>query len=315
MDVKELKEKLQSVRILVVGDVMLDRYWFGSADRISPEAPVPVVRVNQTEYRLGGAGNVALNIVKQGVQVTMLAVRGGDREGHKLENLLEESGIESEMIVDHKLETTIKTRVIAQHQQLVRIDFENSPTHEILDKTLGRFSDRVADADVIVFSDYGKGGLQHISQMIRQAKSMNKCVLVDPKGSDYEKYRGASYITPNKAELMSVLGQWSTEEELSVKVSALRERLDLEGVLLTRSEEGMSLYQKGSVNHFSTAAKEIYDVSGAGDTVIGILAVMLGINYDIEHAVSSANRAAGIVVGKLGTATTSFDELFFEDGK
>jgi rfaE bifunctional protein kinase chain/domain len=242
-------------------------------------------------------------------------VRGGDRAGHKLENLLEESGIESEMIVDHKLETTIKTRVIAQHQQLVRIDFENSPTHEILDKTLGRFSDLVADADVIVFSDYGKGGLQHISQMIRQAKSMNKCVLVDPKGSDYEKYRGASYITPNKSELMSVLGQWSTEEELSVKVSALRERLDLKGVLLTRSEEGMSLYQKGSVNHFSTAAKEIYDVSGAGDTVIGILAVMLGINYDIEHAVISANRAAGIVVGKLGTATTSFDELFFEDGK
>ena len=310
METDELKKRLKTVRILVVGDVMLDRYWFGSADRISPEAPVPVVRVNETEYRLGGAANVALNVVKQGVQVTLLSVRGEDQEGDELESLLHKNDINSEIIIDKKLSTTIKTRVIARHQQLVRIDFENSPNHEVLDQTLERYADLVGKADVIVFSDYGKGGLQHITRMIMAARKEDKCILVDPKGIDFEKYRGASYITPNKAELKNVIGSWNTEEELNEKVYLLCKNLELDGVLLTRSEEGMSLYQSENVSHFPTSAQEIYDVSGAGDTVIGILAVMLGSGCDIEQAVTFANRAAGIVVGKLGTATVNFSELF-----
>lgn len=310
MKIHELKQRLQTIRILIVGDVMLDRYWFGSADRISPEAPVPIVRVDKTEYRLGGAANVALNIVKQGAKATLLSVRGEDQEGEELESLLHKNDIDSEIIIDKKLSTTIKTRVIARHQQLVRIDFENSPNHEVLDQTLERYVGLLDKADVIVFSDYGKGGLQHIARMIQLARKKGKCILVDPKGIDFEKYRGASYITPNTAELKNVVGYWNTEEELNERAHLLCKNLDLKGVLLTRSEEGMSLFQSENVSHFPTSAQEIYDVSGAGDTVIGILAVMLGSGCDVEQAVTIANRAAGIVVGKLGTATVNFSELF-----
>ena len=312
MNINKLKKRLSSTRILVVGDVMLDRYWFGSADRISPEAPVPVVRVDKTEYRLGGAGNVALNIAKQGVRVNLLSVRGDDQEGRELESLLELNHIESHLLIDKQLSTTIKTRVIAQRQQLVRIDFESTPTHEVLNQTLKRYVDLLSEADAIVFSDYGKGGLQHITQMIREANKADKCVLVDPKGVDFEKYCGASYITPNKSELRNVVGPWESEEELAQKVNTLRVNLGLTGVLLTRSEEGMSLFREGHSLNFPTSAREIYDVSGAGDTVIGVLAAMLASGCDIEESVAFANRAAGIVVGKLGTATVNFDELFPE---
>jgi D-glycero-beta-D-manno-heptose-7-phosphate kinase len=312
MNINKLKKRLSSTRILVVGDVMLDRYWFGSADRISPEAPVPVVRVDKTEYRLGGAGNVALNIAKQGVRVNLLSVRGDDQEGRELESLLELNHIESHLLIDKQLSTTIKTRVIAKRQQLVRIDFESTPTHEVLNQTLKRYVDLLSDADAIVFSDYGKGGLQHITQMIREANKADKCVLVDPKGVDFEKYCGASYITPNKSELRNVVGPWESEEELAQKVNTLRVNLGLTGVLLTRSEEGMSLFREGHSLNFPTSAREIYDVSGAGDTVIGVLAAMLASGCDIEESVAFANRAAGIVVGKLGTATVNFDELFPE---
>ena len=312
MNIIKLKNRLKSTRILVVGDVMLDRYWFGSADRISPEAPVPVVRVDKTEYRLGGAGNVALNIAKQGVRVNLLSVRGDDQEGRELESLLERNHIESHLLIDKQLSTTIKTRVIAQHQQLVRIDFESTPTHEVLNQALKRYVDLVSDADAIVFSDYGKGGLQHIAQMIREANKADKCVLVDPKGVDFERYCGASYITPNKSELRNVVGPWESEEELTQKVNTLRRDLSLTGVLVTRSEEGMSLFREGHSLNFPTSAQEIYDVSGAGDTVLGVFAAMLASGCDVEESVAFANRAAGIVVGKLGTATVNFDELFPE---
>ncbi|MEJ6564188.1 MAG: D-glycero-beta-D-manno-heptose-7-phosphate kinase [Burkholderiales bacterium] len=312
MNIIKLKNRLKSTRILVVGDVMLDRYWFGSADRISPEAPVPVVRVDKTEYRLGGAGNVALNIAKQGVRVNLLSVRGDDQEGRELESLLERNHIESHLLIDKQLSTTIKTRVIAQHQQLVRIDFESTPTHEVLNQALKRYVDLVSDADAIVFSDYGKGGLQHIAQMIREANKADKCVLVDPKGVDFERYCGASYITPNKSELRNVVGPWESEKELTQKVNTLRRDLGLTGVLVTRSEEGMSLFREGHSLNFPTSAQEIYDVSGAGDTVIGVFAAMLASGCDVEESVAFANRAAGIVVGKLGTATVNFDELFPE---
>jgi len=312
MKLDTLRGNLASARVLVVGDVMLDRYWFGSADRISPEAPVPVVRVGRTESRLGGAGNVALNALKQGVNVDLLSIRGDDAEGRELEQLITASGIEAYLNIDTNLSTTIKTRVVAQQQQLIRIDFESVPSEHSLSESSKQYDKLLKGADVVVFSDYGKGVLKHISDMIFQAKKFGKLVLIDPKGNDFEKYRGASYITPNKNELRAIVGNWNTEDDLTSKVQALREHVGLSGVLVTRSEEGMTLFEKHQVEHFQTVAREIFDVSGAGDTVIGVLAAYLASGMDISESVRLANKAAGIVVGKLGTATTSFDELFLE---
>ena len=312
MKLDTLRGNLASARVLVVGDVMLDRYWFGSADRISPEAPVPVVRVGRTESRLGGAGNVALNALKQGVNVDLLSIRGDDAEGRELEQLITASGIEAYLNIDTNLSTTIKTRVVAQQQQLIRIDFESVPSEHSLSESSKQYDKLLKGADVVVFSDYGKGVLKHISDMIVQAKKFGKLVLIDPKGNDFEKYRGASYITPNKNELRAIVGNWNTEDDLTSKVQALREHVGLSGVLVTRSEEGMTLFEKHQVEHFQTVAREIFDVSGAGDTVIGVLAAYLASGMNISESVRLANKAAGIVVGKLGTATTSFDELFRE---
>jgi len=312
MKLDTLRGNLASARVLVVGDVMLDRYWFGSADRISPEAPVPVVRVGRTESRLGGAGNVALNALKQGVNVDLLSIRGDDAEGRELEQLITASGIEAYLNIDTNLSTTIKTRVVAQQQQLIRIDFESVPSEHSLSESSKQYDKLLKGADVVVFSDYGKGVLKHISDMIVQAKKFGKLVLIDPKGNDFEKYRGASYITPNKNELRAIVGNWSTEDDLTSKVEGLREHVGLSGVLVTRSEEGMTLFEKHQVEHFQTVAREIFDVSGAGDTVIGVLAAYLASGMNISESVRLANKAAGIVVGKLGTATTSFDELFLE---
>jgi len=312
MKLDTLRGNLASARVLVVGDVMLDRYWFGSADRISPEAPVPVVRVGRTESRLGGAGNVALNALKQGVNVDLLSIRGDDAEGRELEQLITASGIEAYLNIDTNLSTTIKTRVVAQQQQLIRIDFESVPGEHSLSESSKQYDNLLKGADVVVFSDYGKGVLTHISDMIFQAKKFGKLVLIDPKGNDFEKYRGASYITPNKNELRAIVGNWNTEDDLTSKVQALREHVGLSGVLVTRSEEGMTLFEKHQVEHFQTVAREIFDVSGAGDTVIGVLAAYLASGMNISESVRLANKAAGIVVGKLGTATTSFDELFRE---
>jgi len=312
MNLDTLRGNLASARVLVVGDVMLDRYWFGSADRISPEAPVPVVRVGRAESRLGGAANVALNALKQGVNVDLLSIRGDDAEGGELEQLITASGIEAYLNIDANLSTTIKTRVVAQQQQLIRIDFESVPGEHSLSESSKQYDKLLKGADVVVFSDYGKGVLTHISDMIVQAKKIGKLVLIDPKGNDFEKYRGASYITPNKNELRAIVGNWSTEDDLTSKVEALREHVGLSGVLVTRSEEGMTLFEKHQVEHFQTVAREIFDVSGAGDTVIGVLAAYLASGMNISESVRLANKAAGIVVGKLGTATTSFDELFLE---
>ena len=312
MNLDTVRGNMASARVLVVGDVMLDRYWFGSADRISPEAPVPVVRVGRSESRLGGAANVALNALKQGVNVDLLSIRGDDAEGVELEQLITASGIQAYLNIDKDLSTTIKTRVVAQQQQLIRIDFESVPGEYSLSENSNQYDKLLEGASVVVFSDYGKGVLTHISDMIVKAKKNGKLVLIDPKGNDFEKYRGSSYITPNKSELRAIIGNWSTEDDLTSKVQALRKHLGLSGVLVTRSEEGMTLFEKHEVEHFQTVAREIFDVSGAGDTVIGVLAAYLAIGMDISESVRLANKAAGIVVGKLGTATTSFDELFLE---
>ncbi|TKC91844.1 D-glycero-beta-D-manno-heptose-7-phosphate kinase [Trinickia terrae] len=305
------RARLSAARVLVVGDVMLDRYWFGDVNRISPEAPVPVVHVQKQEDRLGGAANVARNAVALGAQAGLLCVVGHDEPGERIIELLKDSGVVPHLERDPDLSTTIKLRVLSRQQQLLRVDFENTPTHEALLAGLARFDEQLPKHDVILMSDYAKGGLTHVTQMIAQARASGKPVLVDPKGDDWERYRGATLITPNRAELREVVGQWKSEEDLLARVSTLRVSLDIEALLLTRSEEGMTLFTAdGGVRHAPAVAREVYDVSGAGDTVIATLAVMLGAGLPLIEAVSLANRAAGIVVGKLGTATVDYDELF-----
>ncbi|KAB2928699.1 MAG: D-glycero-beta-D-manno-heptose-7-phosphate kinase [Dechloromonas sp.] len=302
-------EKISRVRLLVVGDVMLDRYWFGEVNRISPEAPVPVVKVERQEERLGGAANVARNATSLGAVTALLSVVGDDDAGRTLCRLLEEGQIDAGLHVDPELDTIVKLRVIGRQQQLLRIDFETPPSHEILQAKLADYESRVADADVVILSDYGKGGLTHIAEMIRIARAADKPVLVDPKGDEWEKYAGATVITPNRGELKQVVGNWKTEAELAAKADRLRGELGLEALLVTRSEEGMTLFADGETHHQSAQAREVYDVSGAGDTVIATLAVMLAAGAEWGEAIRVANIAAGIVVGKLGTAVVTRDEI------
>jgi len=299
----------QQVRILVAGDVMLDRYWFGDVTRISPEAPVPVVKVQRSEERPGGAANVARNIAALGAHVALLSVVGADEAGRSLAKLLADSSIDASLLEDAQLNTTVKLRVLGRQQQLLRIDFENSPTHEVLDAKLAEYKQRLAASDVVILSDYGKGGLAHIAEMIRLAREHGKPVLVDPKGDDYARYAGASIITPNRAELREVVGRWTSEDDLAARVTRLRHSLGVGALLLTRSEEGMSLFTEDGVDHEPALAREVFDVSGAGDTVIATLAVMLAGGSSMADAMRWANRAAGVVVGKLGTATCSRAEL------
>lgn len=302
-------EKAAGVRLLVVGDVMLDRYWFGDVSRISPEAPVPVVKVERLEERLGGAANVARNAAALGARTALLSVVGDDEAGRSLARMLGEAGITPSLQVDADIDTTVKLRVIGRQQQLLRIDFETTPSHEVLRAKLQDFAGRVANCDALILSDYGKGGLAHISEMIRLARAAGKPVLVDPKGDEYGKYAGATVITPNRSELRQVVGRWASEDELAAKAQALRSELGLEALLVTRSEEGMTLFGAGETVHQPAQAREVFDVSGAGDTVIATLAVMLAAGADWAEAIRIANVAAGIVVGKLGTAVVTRDEL------
>jgi D-glycero-beta-D-manno-heptose-7-phosphate kinase len=304
------REQLAASRVLVVGDVMLDRYWFGDVNRISPEAPVPVVHVQRQEDRLGGAANVARNAAALGAHAGLLCVVGHDEPGERIVELLGESHVSAYLERDPALPTTIKLRVLSRQQQLLRVDFENTPAHEVLLAGLARFDALLPAHDVILLSDYAKGGLTHVTQMIAKARAAGKAVLVDPKGDDWERYRGASIITPNRAELREVVGTWKSEEDLLERVTKLRRELQFDALLLTRSEEGMTLFSDAGVLHAATDAREVYDVSGAGDTVIATLAVMLGAGLPLVEGVSLANRAAGIVVGKLGTAIVDYDELF-----
>jgi len=295
--------------LLVVGDVMLDRYWFGDTHRISPEAPVPVVQVGKVDERLGGAANVARNVAALGGHATILGVIGDDEPGQRVTQLLKASGVDSQLELDSKVPTIVKLRVIARQQQLIRLDFEEPPSDKTLARKLERFEKSLADADVVILSDYGKGALDQVSLMIEQARAQNKVILVDPKGEDYEKYRGATVLTPNRSELRQVVGRWSSEEDLTKKAQDLRRYLNLQALLLTRSEEGMSLFTDAGVSYVKAQAREVFDVSGAGDTVIATLAVALAAKWPLEKAMALANRAGGIVVGKLGTATVTSEEL------
>jgi rfaE bifunctional protein kinase chain/domain len=298
-----------NARVLIVGDVMLDRYWFGDVSRISPEAPVPVVKIDRSEERPGGAANVARNTAALGAKTALLSVVGADEAGRALAHLMREGDIDASLHEDAKLSTTVKLRVIGRQQQLLRIDFENSPDHEVLKAKLAEYADRLDHCDVVILSDYGKGGLAHIAEMIRLARAAGKPVLVDPKGEDYARYAGATLLTPNRAELRQVVGRWSSEEDLAQRSQKLRAELGLDALLVTRSEEGMTLFRPGGADHEPALAREVFDVSGAGDTVIATLAVMMAAGLDLAAAMRLANLAAGVVVGKLGTATCSREEL------
>ncbi len=303
------KLALAAARVLVVGDAMLDRYWFGAVDRISPEAPVPVVRVTREEERLGAAANVAYNVVTLGAKASLLTVVGDDEASHKLEALVAQTGIEPHFGRDAHSKTTVKLRVIGRQQQLIRLDFETTPQTEILASQSAAFAALLAGHDAVLFSDYGKGGLAHVGEMIASARAAGKPVLIDPKGSDYSRYKNASVITPNRLELQQVIGPWRDEAQLQASVHLLRAQLGLDAVLLTRSEEGMTLFDAQGQLHVSAMAREVFDVTGAGDTVIATLAACVAAGMSLRMALPLANRAGGLVVGKFGTATVTYDEL------
>jgi rfaE bifunctional protein kinase chain/domain len=268
-----------------------------------------VVLVGKHDERLGGAANVARNASSIGAQVSILGVVGDDEPGRRVEELLLAQGVKSYLQRDPNLPTTVKLRVVARHQQLIRLDFEQAPTHEALLNKLEQFQSLLPEVDAVVFSDYGKGGLTHVTKMIEAARAADKFVLVDPKGDDYSKYKGASMITPNRAELRDVVGRWKDESDLIVRAQNLRRELDLDALLLTRSEEGMSLFTANGVENVKAQAREVFDVSGAGDTVIATMAVAMAAKWTPGQAMKLANKAGGIVVGKLGTATVSLEEL------
>lgn len=303
------KDRVAQTRVLVVGDVMLDRYWFGEVERISPEAPVPVVKIARIEERPGGAANVARNAAALGAEVTLLSVTGDDEAGRALARLVQAEGVRATFHQDPGVSTTVKQRVIGRQQQLLRIDFETVPSHEILASQLAEFERLINGAGVLILSDYGKGGLAHIAKMIESARAVGCPVLVDPKGDDWSRYRGATLVTPNRAEFREVAGRWRSEEEMATKAEALRTSLALGALLVTRSEEGMSLFSADGALHIPTQAREVFDVSGAGDTVIATLGTVLGAGAPMADAVRIANKAAGVVVAKFGTAVVLPSEL------
>lgn len=299
-----------TISALVVGDVMLDKYWFGSVDRISPEAPVPVLAVTREESRAGGAANVAHNILALGANANLLSVVGDDDAGREIEKIISGYGAITSLRIDPSVKTIVKLRMVAQNQQLLRADFDEAPSEEILAQCLQNYSDKLKSCDVVVLSDYGKGGLLHVADMIQQARALNKPVVIDPKGDDYSRYRGATLLTPNMKEFEAVVGPVSSEKDFSDKANKLRAELALEYLLVTRSEKGMSLFSKeGGQVDSPAAAIEVYDVSGAGDTVISLMALAMASDFTNQQRLDLANTVAGIVVGKVGTAVASIDEV------
>lgn len=300
----------ESAHILVIGDVMLDRYWYGSTARISPEAPVPVVHVEEQEERPGGAGNVALNISALGSQVTLLGVTGADEAADTVRLLLTEKGVQCFFTRLIGVPTVTKLRVLSRNQQLIRLDFEKDFTTLDTQATHAHMKAYLNEVDVVVLSDYGKGTLADPATLIRSARAANKPILVDPKGRDFTKYQGATLLTPNLAEFEAVVGACPTQTSLVERGETLRERLGLKALLVTQSKQGMTLLRQGCPPlHLPAHAREVFDVTGAGDTVIAVLATVLALTQDLVKATTLANLAAGLVVTKLGTATVTEEEL------
>jgi len=307
---------IQGTRVLVVGDCMLDRYWMGDVNRISPEAPVPVISVQETEKRMGGAANVAKNIASVGGRPVLLSIVGDDEAGHELKEMLEQGNIDSRLHFDTHMKTTVKLRMVSRNQQLLRADFESSPGDQALDAGLEAFKQSLGDAKVALVSDYGKGGTRNISTMINLAKAQGIVVYIDPKGSDYSAYQGAEMITPNLAEFQRVAGDVYELDDIDEAAQTLMQKLHLQACLVTLSERGMLLCRRDALPiHQATRAREVYDVTGAGDTVIAMMALAKAADMDDEQAMQLANHAAGVVVSKMGTATASLQEIVFSMGR
>jgi D-beta-D-heptose 7-phosphate kinase/D-beta-D-heptose 1-phosphate adenosyltransferase len=299
-----------AAHVLVVGDLMLDRYWHGDTSRISPEAPVPVVRVGEAEERAGGAGNVALNIAALGAHATLLGLTGQDEASEALKKLLRKQGVACDFEQVLESATITKLRVLSRHQQLIRLDFEDGFSNYQADGLLQRYQRQLSKAGAVILSDYGKGTLREIQAFIQAARAKHVPVLIDPKGNDFDRYHGATLITPNMSEFEAVVGPCHSDEEIEAKGTALLQRLELSALLITRSEHGMSLLQKDQPPlHLPTQAREVYDVTGAGDTVISVLTAALAAGKSLADATALSNLAAGVVVSKLGTATVSVAEI------
>ena len=302
--------KFEQARVLVVGDLMLDRYWHGDTSRISPEAPVPVVRVGDAEERAGGSGNVALNIAALGANIDVMGYTGDDEAADALQEILDSAGVTCAFERIPGSRTVTKLRVISRHQQLIRLDFEDGFIEQRSDLLAARATKLMASAGAVVLSDYGKGTLRDMPALIAAARATKTPVLIDPKGTDFSAYKGATLITPNMSEFEAVVGHCASDEEVEAKGKQLLNELELEALLVTRSERGMTLIQKTQpVIHLPTKAREVFDVTGAGDTVIAMLAAALAAGEDLAHAMALSNLAAGVVVAKLGTATVSPAEL------
>ena len=307
---ESLTTLIDSHRILVVGDIMLDRYWSGSVTRISPEAPVPVVSVDSVTECAGGAGNVAANIRSIGAQCCLLSIVGDDASGRLLNSLLAESGVDRHLHIDTENRTTEKLRVVSQNQQLIRVDFEGAPSVSLTECVLDDYERLLAGVSVVVVSDYGKGGLSNVPQIVSLARRHEIPVVVDPKGADFSDYCDASIVTPNTMEFVRCVGDCQTTEEFSKKAYSLVEKLSLQGLLVTRGSEGMTLFtEDGECIHQSSNVRQVYDVSGAGDTVVAAIAVFLACGMSWNEILKYADTAAGIAVGKFGTATVTLPEI------
>ncbi|MDP2561223.1 bifunctional D-glycero-beta-D-manno-heptose-7-phosphate kinase/D-glycero-beta-D-manno-heptose 1-phosphate adenylyltransferase HldE [Psychrobium sp. 1_MG-2023] len=306
----------EQANVLVLGDLMLDRYWHGPTGRISPEAPVPVVKVEQIEDRPGGAANVALNIAALGSQCTIIGITGDDEAGSILTEQMKALSVKPDFYQQSDIPTITKLRVISRNQQLIRLDFEEDAAQVQHAPLLDKLAAGLSNANVVILSDYAKGALHEVESMIALCKTQQTPVFIDPKGTDFSQYRGATLLTPNMSEFEAVVGQCHSEAEIVEKGQALMERLDLQALLVTRSEHGMTLLRKDQQElHFPAMAREVYDVTGAGDTVISVLASSVAAGADIETACALANIGAGVVVGKLGTSTVSTIELANELSK
>ncbi len=302
--------RFDKARILVVGDVMLDRYWHGGTSRISPEAPVAVVKVQNTKDSPGGAGNVALNLAALGAAASLAGLVGDDSAGRELQTSLNAAGVLCDFIRIADKPTITKLRVISRHQQLIRLDFEEQFSGADAEPLGERIRLLLEKADVLVLSDYKKGALSHVQALIKLARAAGVPVLVDPKGEDFSIYRGATLLKPNLHEFEAIVGRCHSEEELVQKGQQLLRELDLQALLITRGEHGMSLIRQNEPEqHFPARARDVFDVTGAGDTVIAVVAAALGAGAALPESVALANIAAGLVVAKLGTAAISGPEL------
>ena len=311
----QLLEKIARAKLLVVGDAMLDRYWYGDVERISPEAPVPVVAVTGENELPGGAANVARSVRALGAGCTLFSISGDDREADSLERLLGTDDIHCRLERDKLLNTTVKLRVISKHlhQQMLRIDFDCPVSKDARVKLLDHYLKHVAEYNAVIISDYGKGGLGYIQEMIEAARTAKRPVVVDPKGDDYSGYRGANLITPNRKEFELVAGRFRDNADLERKALAMAKEFDLGGVLVTRGEDGMSLVEQGGrMFHVPAHKREVFDVTGAGDTVIAAIGCAWAAGSKLDDALQLANIAAGIVVGKMGAATASPAEILHE---